>query len=207
MNVFGKFLTGAGIFAASIASVSAADLSPIDSEPPVYDDTAPSDYDYSGPSIDWTGLYIGGHAGSATGDNNAVGAYGAHVGFNWQNAENDVLGIEWENTGLDAIDADALGSIRGRLGHSYGKTLIYASAGVGFLDSEEIVGDEHVAAGFAAGVGFDYIFTPSVSLGLDVSYYSFNNLDNAAGDDDLDVVTSYARLTFHLNGASKGGYK
>lgn len=204
MKPFGKLLTGVGIFAASIASVSAADL-PGGGEPPVYDDAGPSKYRYDRPAIGWNGFYLGGHIGSATGDADTVGAVGLHAGFNWQNPSNFVMGIEGEYTGLDAVDADALASIRGKLGVVYGKSLIYATAGVGFLDAET-AGDD-VEAGFAAGIGFDYKFTPSTSFGLDVSYYNFDDLEDINGDDDLDVITTYARLTFHLNGGYSDGYK
>lgn len=209
MRTIGKILAGAGILAASIASASAADL-PDNSQPPVYGNDAPADYDYGVPAIGWTGFYLGGHLGSASNADDAnadvVAAYGIHTGFNWQNSYRYVMGIEGEFTGLNAIDADALASVRGKLGYSFGRSMLYATAGVGFLDFEDLVGNDEIATGFAAGFGFDYKLTSAVSLGLDVSYYGFNDLDNGI-DDDLDIVTSYARLTFHLDSGNRGSYK
>lgn len=205
MNVFGKLLTGAGIIAASIASANAADL-PGNSEPPVYGNDAPADYDYGAPAIGWTGFYVGGHLGSASDDVETVGAYGVHTGFNWQNSHSYVMGIEGEITGLDADNVDAFSSVRGKLGYAFGKSLFYATAGVAFVKFENDIAGEDTFTGFAAGVGFDYKLTQSMSFGLDTSYYNFGDLDNRAID-DIDAVSVYGRLTFHLNGGDRGGYK
>jgi outer membrane immunogenic protein len=205
MNLFGKFLLGIGIFAASSVSVSAADLIGI-GKPSVYNKEPPADYDDSVPPIGWTGFYVGGHVGSASAGNE-VGAFGAHAGFNWQRARNYVIGMEGEYTALDAVDADSLASIRGKIGVVYGRSLIYGTAGVAFLEFEDLIGDDQNATGYAAGVGIDYKLKPSLSLGFDVSFYKFDDLDGVLLNDDLNVVNTLARLTFHLNGDSSDGYK
>lgn len=200
VSSFRTLLIGVGLLAAGIASANAADI--YDEGKP-YDDGA--SYDYGVPAIGWTGFFIGGHIGSATIDN-SVGAYGVHAGYNWQTSPNYVIGIEGNYTDLNATDVGSLASIRGKLGYTTGNSLIYATAGLGRLDFDDSVSDDSVT-GFVAGVGFDYKFGPSWSLGADMSYYAFDDEEDLSADDDLDAFTVTGRVTFHLGAGDRGGYK
>lgn len=116
-------------------------------------------------AFSWTGFYVGGHAGLATGDTsggivdapsflstdyNLEGAlYGAHAGYNYQMGQT-VLGIEGTYSGSD-IDGktscvfnlfscqrelDWLATIEGRLGYAFGPTMVYARGGVAWGELE-----------------------------------------------------------------------
>lgn len=115
---------------------------------------APVAYGYN-----WSGLYIGGHAGLATGDTEGSvpgtgglfdtdfdfdgGIYGGHVGYNIQSGA-AVFGIEGTFSG-SSVDGntscvfgfltcerelDWLATIEGRLGYAFGRSLLYARGGV-----------------------------------------------------------------------------
>lgn len=157
-------------------------------------DAAPIDY---APPITWTGFYLGGHLGALWPDDDdvdfaddAVFIGGGHLGYNWQGASNIVLGVEGDIDFAD--DLDYLASIRGRLGWAFGPSLIYGTAGVAFIEADEIS-----ETGFAAGLGFEHKLRDRVSVGVEGLYYSFDD-DNAA--EDLEFWTARARLTYHLGG-------
>lgn len=204
MNLFGKLLVGVGAFAACTASASAADLLGI-GKPSVYGNKASESYEYAAPAIGWTDFYVGAHAGSAAAGDE-VGAFGVHAGFNWQSDDHYVIGMEGEYTGVDAIDVSALSSIRGKIGLAYRRSLIYGTAGVGFLQFQDLVGDDLNATGFVGGVGFDYKLKPSLSFGFDVSFYKFDNLGGVLDVDNVTIVNALARLTFHINNDTNDAY-
>ncbi len=116
----------------------------------------------------WTGFYVGGHAGLATGDTQGdpgIGGgllstdyivngalYGGQVGYNWQSGLL-VFGVEgsWSastiqgNTACVAIleckrDVDWLATVTGRVGYAMGRTLLYGMAGAAWADASTHVG-------------------------------------------------------------------
>ena len=116
---------------------------------------------------DWTGFYIGAHAGYGWADgeqtlngsrtpdfdtsaNGFVG--GGQAGFNWQ-IDQIVLGVEGDVSFADLSDdvaggfdvdqdVDMLASVRGRIGFAADRFLPYVTAGWGMAD-----GERHSAAG------------------------------------------------------------
>lgn len=114
-----------------------------------------------GMAVDWSGFYIGGHAGYGRSkfdyvtsegptsfDSHADGvAAGLLAGYNFQ-AGNLVLGVEGDVTGTPwesdrfSISAKSsaqgrftgLASIRGRLGYAFDDYLVFATAGVGEIE-------------------------------------------------------------------------
>jgi opacity protein-like surface antigen len=140
---------------------------------------------YIGPT-NWTGFYLGGFAGAAAGrsDIQFVGAPfplagnkpwvfgglgGIELGYNYQFANNWVLGVEGDigaanvnggrtagtADGLDATGASVafspafftvqdrtnwMATVTGRVGYSWGRTLFYAKGGVAIEDSTTSVG-------------------------------------------------------------------
>jgi len=108
------------------------------------------------PVYSWTGFYVGGHAGLATGDtqggvpglgftntdyNMDGGIYGGYGGYNYQSGA-WVFGIEGTYSKADvqgdttvlAIlgvdrDLDWLATVEGRLGYAFGRSMIYARGG------------------------------------------------------------------------------
>ena len=151
-----KTVTASVIALAALASTTAnaADLGPYrggsikDAPPPMA---------YSRP-FSWTGFYVGAQVGYGWGTTDAISgpltgfdqsySYdtngwlgGAHAGYNWQR-QNLVFGLEGDieasglgGSGIGSLglnhstDVSWLGSLRGRLGIAYDRTLFYATAG------------------------------------------------------------------------------
>jgi outer membrane immunogenic protein len=144
-----RLLAGFGLIALAVASAAAADL-PRQGMP------------YRAPSYvagyNWTGFYVGLHAGYGWGDANGVdlngGFIGGQVGYNWQAMGSPwVFGVEldsaWADFGstntvagsgvLVAVNSDAnyMGSLRGRVGYAvWDRTMLYATGGVAWLNNE-----------------------------------------------------------------------
>jgi outer membrane immunogenic protein len=203
--------------------ISGANAADVYTRGPSIKDSGPVDY---APAITWTGFYLGAHAGATAGDNislnfndptirdlegdvDSVGIFGIHVGYNWQNARNLVLGLEGSLTlpfDSDDFGAETLGSVRGRLGYAMDKTLIYATGGVAFLDSEDA---DETQVGWVAGLGVEHKIRDNVSIGLEGLYYAFE--DDFAGaiidgerinsplEAERDFWTIQARVTYHFN--------
>lgn len=133
------------------------------------------------PAFTWTGFYIGGHAGLATGqtagevdlgglfaintDYDMSGAlWGGHVGYNYQMGHT-VLGIEGTWSALDlngsetcvlvlkcARSADWLATLVGRVGYAMDRAMVYGLAGIAWGDVETNVTDNIVGlAQFSGG--------------------------------------------------------
>ena len=119
---------------------------------------------YAAPLYNWTGFYIGAHAGGAfsssdnfTGlgtGNNGNGRFvgGLQAGGDWQFAPNWVVGAEaqysWMSGNVGAIfpggfaytnDQRGLGSITGRVGYTWGPGLVYVKGGYAYSDNNERV--------------------------------------------------------------------
>jgi len=142
---------------------------------------------YSQPT-NWTGFYVGGFAGAASGRDDigyvrdnvrdnvnasspwlAGGIGGIELGYNYQFANNWVVGIEADigagnvhggrpagaDNGLNSVGgstgafssafytastkSDWAGTVAGRLGYNWNRTLLYAKGGVAFADSSTSV--------------------------------------------------------------------
>lgn len=153
----------------------------------------------------WTGFYIGGHIGGAfSGDNSLFGDNarfigGVQGGYDYQFASNWVIGIEAQYSWMTRTNTNALlpggnlltdndrglGSVTGRLGYSWGPTLLYAKGGYAFRDNDLGVsaGGAPVAFttsgnrrdGYTVGAGLEYMFTPNWSAKAEYQYYNFGN--------------------------------
>jgi outer membrane immunogenic protein len=157
----------------------------------------------------WAGFYVGGHVGYGRSNhdqrtsNNATNlwdgkkslsglAVGFHTGYNWE-INRWVLGIEgdasitpWENTQGDNTGVyirrrlDWLASVRGRLGFTFDRTLIYATGGVAFANASTTENVSHVVAlkynsvGYVVGGGIETKLNPNFSVRLEGLYYGFN---------------------------------
>jgi outer membrane immunogenic protein len=157
----------------------------------------------------WTGFYIGGHIGTGWSRHEAqttapeegldVGArlhglaLGLHSGYNWQfnqwvvGYESDATVTPWEQT-LTAESGvslrrrtDWLASLRGRLGLTFDRALIYATGGVAFAQAHAVRLTGSVSGsvdfnstGYVLGGGIEWKYTPNLSLRLEGLYYGFN---------------------------------
>ena len=145
-----RFFTGVALATLITASATAADLGPAAKAPRF------------ATAFDWTGFYVGGHAGWLSGTSsvtdegyydsgatnviNADGfAGGGQVGYNWQSGS-VVYGIEADGSfvgakrsylgyyALYSTDWKAVGTIRGRVGLTVDRTMAYVTAGGAWAD-------------------------------------------------------------------------
>jgi outer membrane immunogenic protein len=129
---------------------------------------------------------------------------GLHAGYNWQMSqwvygiEGDVTATPWKNGGT-AVSADGkktsdinaslsyLSTIRGRLGVAFDRTLVYATGGVAFAQSNyqnvqnskkgptTYANYRHNDVGGVAGGGVEYKYNSNLSLRLEGLYYFFDD--------------------------------
>jgi outer membrane immunogenic protein len=158
---------------------------------------------YVQPIYNWTGFYIGGHVGGAfagsnslQGDSRFLG--GIQGGADYQFSNNVVLGVEaeysWTGSNGGGVtfpggfnvtsNNNGLGSVTGRLGYSFGPTLLYAKGGYAFKDSDNVsVNGSPIGFttsgnhndGYTVGAGLEYMFAPSWSAKIEYQYYNFGS--------------------------------
>jgi outer membrane immunogenic protein len=201
---------------------------------------------YAAPIYNWTGFYVGGHIGGAfAGNSSLTGSDGRFLGgiqggADYQFANNWVLGIEAEyswlsnnNNGvlfpgnvLVNSNSNQLGSVTGRLGYSFGPTLLYAKGGYAFKDGDNAsasIGGVPVAFttdgnhhdGYTVGAGLEYMFAPNWSAKIEYQYYNFGSgtftsgpvgLFGARFRDDENTVKAGVNYRFNWAGPVVGRY-
>ena len=211
----------------------------------IKDGYAPVVYSYN-----WTGPYIGVAAGAAVwgheswkyesngasvdGLGFAGGLAGGQVGYNVQTGST-VVGIEadyaWTNAhGSKAcpnlffysceVELDNLGSVTGRIGHTVGRALFYAKAGLAFGDvtlqtrrndglaippsNTSLNGSSETLFGWTAGGGMEFALTDRWSAKAEYMYYDLGKetykVDfNSLVDGDTRGSTVRIGLNLHLN--------
>lgn len=165
------------------------------------------------PAWSWTGFYLGIHGGYGWGDGGIGGAgsfdidggfVGGQLGYNWQMANNWVVGIEvdsaWADIGASGTATaagvvvtadntiDYIGSLRGRLGYAgWGnQSLWYVTGGLGWMHNEyslTVAVPPFVAAtsssnshlGWTLGGGVEWAFAPTWTLKAEYLYYDFDS--------------------------------
>jgi outer membrane immunogenic protein len=179
---------GLGLLLASIAGAAcAADLPAA----PAYS-KAPA---VVAPVTNWTGFYVGamgGYAAEATSDPLAMkgGFAGATVGYNWQFGT-FVAGLEADGAWADVSQsstllgvtmtakADALATVRGRVGVAFDQVLLYGTGGLALADAQIsgssgglTASDSKTLTGWTAGAGVEWMFMPHWSLKAEYLYRS-----------------------------------
>lgn len=187
---------------------AAADLGGYEAAGTSYYDPAerrPLDNSYRngyGPT-NWTGLYLGGHAGWGDGQDELTGAIdrtvdtsgflgGAHAGYNYQSGA-FVAGLEIDGDWLNAdgsenlsanrsieMSTDWMSSLRLRLGFATGNWLLYGTAGVAITELDMTLVQpgadlslSGTMTGYAAGIGAEVALTRSVSARIEALHYGF----------------------------------
>ncbi len=171
-----KLLISVSLVALSSGAAFAADLAPQPVEPVVPVVTV----------YDWTGFYIGAHAGATfgqgKGDVNAIPAHakydsvgflgGAHAGYNYQFDGGWVVGLEGDidyssfkksknvlGVGTE-FKNEWQGSVRARLGYAFDRFLPYVTGGVAFgdqkLSANGLGSTSDTRVGWTAGAGLEY---------------------------------------------------
>jgi len=226
-----KLLLAATVAALSSTSVFAADLA---ARPYT---KAPA---YVAPVYNWTGFYVGAFVGGAFNGSNGINdpfGYGftrqgdsnsffggGTFGANYQFAPNWVVGIEGDIGGLDykrgyysntfgdgfRQKSDWLASVTGRLGYTWGPTMLYVKGGGAFRDnggfSSSYAGYSINSkdTGYTIGGGLEYMFAPAWSAKIEYQYYDFgktNVYDTGVWTANYknDLHTVKAGINYHFN--------
>jgi opacity protein-like surface antigen len=159
-------------------------------------------------------------------DTGASGVYGLQTGYNWQRG-NIVFGVEIDLGALDlnhrqnilfndtnaSLNSGIYGDVTGRLGYSFGQSLIYAKGGFAFFDGKADVLDNGSArdtntfTGWTVGGGLEYALNPGWSVKAEYLHFDFDKENStiafSSGDvfrfsHDLTVDTVKAGLNYHL---------
>ena len=152
--------------------------------------TAPAPYVAPVPVFTWTGFYAGVNAGYGWGSQKgtADAAYGSldgaqiggTAGYNYQMGQ-IVLGMEgdmdWSNAkstnGANVSKQTSIGTVRGRLGYSVDRVLLFTTGGYAGGSVERSVGANSAKDwhnGYALGAGMEYAITNNVSAKAEYLY-------------------------------------
>jgi outer membrane immunogenic protein len=180
------------VFAASISSASAADLSmPAPARVPVMQGAAPI--------VNWTGFYAGINGGWGSGNTTAStgstynvpisgGILGAQAGYNFMFSNNIVAGFEgdisWSGmkgsiTPSQTVtqSLDWLGTFRGRVGYAMNTVMPYITGGfaMGGGTRTTSIGSQSATAtqtGYVLGAGIEWAFAQNWTAKLEYQYVS-----------------------------------
>jgi outer membrane immunogenic protein len=186
----------------------------------------------------WTGFYLGVVGGGAFGGTwdgtsglpkTSGGFVGGTAGYNWQTG-NVVFGLEadgaWADvsasvTGATAVPgfgvvtatasskADAMGTVRGRLGWAVNNVLFYGTGGYAWLDNKITLSalgvtasDSKVHSGWTVGAGVEAFFAPQWSVKGEYLYRSLSGQTYFLGalpTGTLSVHTVQVGVNYHFN--------
>ena len=160
---------------------------------------------------DWSGVYIGLQGGYGWADADVTiftnppteetydldGPFvGAYAGYNFQ-WDNFVAGIEgdinasWIDLDTDDgdVELDWFGSVRGRAGYAWDRTLFFGTAGVALAHLSADGEEDEDLTGWTAGLGVEHAFTDNWLGRAEYRYYDFGSEDITRGELDLDMHT------------------
>jgi outer membrane immunogenic protein len=143
--------------------------------------------------VNWSGFYAGvngGYGWNNTHSSDFVdptgGFGGGQIGYNFQRG-NIVFGIEADFQGAGISDSDAFGdkselnwfgTVRGRLGYSFDRALIYGTGGFAYGNVKNTYGGfgsaSETQTGYVVGGGLEYKLAPAWSV---KGEYQFLSLD------------------------------
>jgi outer membrane immunogenic protein len=199
-----KRLVIAGALALAFAGQALAADFPAPPGPPPYLPVAPL--------YNWTGFYVGVNGGGAVGNSNWTdpndpatgnftvdgGLFGGTIGANYQTGR-WVFGLEgdWDWSNLSATtfntscafvgcttQSDWLATVRGRVGYTWDRLLVYGTAGGAFADVQAAAGSlplsDSVQAGWTAGAGVEYAFLPNWTAKVEYLYVGLGSMSCAA---------------------------
>lgn len=222
-----KHLAPFAVLLASVAPAFAADL------PSRY---APAPYYDPAPIFTWTGFYAGLNGqfgiGSFTGGGDQLfgspigGLGGATVGYNYQSgqllvgAEADVgFGYVGGNGNFGAGTTSSgkingLGTIRGRVGYVFNRTLFYVTGGYAGTELNGKIADyagspnlqlneSHYLNGYAVGLGVEYPVTTKISIKGEYLFTGFGSQGFFGGTRDAassgaDISLIRAGVNYHF---------
>jgi outer membrane immunogenic protein len=199
-----KFLLSGVALAVLVATPAlAADMA---TRGPVY--KAPA----AAPLFNWTGFYIGAHAGYGWGDTTFVNTDGwfggGQLGVNYQFAPNWVWGVEADVSGADikgsnapdAFKTDVFGTARLRLGYAVDRVMVYGTGGLAWADSKATylgVTDSSTNLGWALGAGIEYAFAPNWTAKIEYMHMAF-------GRDDYNISVPVSNINNKIDTVKVG---
>jgi len=181
----------------------------------------------------YNGFYIGADVGYGTGDFEFAATdgsrldlegdgatVGGHIGYNYQ-CSAFVYGIEgdmsWSGIKDDisangaTLEAETnyLASIRGRVGYDTGAALLFATAGIGFTDTEYTlnvtgVGNLNVsetATGFVFGGGVESMLSETISMRFEVLHYRFGEVYEETAANGITGTIEHNPTVFRIGGS------
>jgi len=183
-----------------------------------------ADVNYPAAGHDWSGLYVGGFVGAAGGEvffdssdtyDSSVGVMaGLQLGYDYDMGD-FVIGVVGDvaltdMSGEEVVDAtsdphrydtDFLASIRGRIGMDLGETLVFASAGGGWINgratSSNETQDRYSEFVPVVGIGVEHRVTEKMSVTFEGNWYIvdewLNGYDFESGETRIDDIFT-ARL-------------
>lgn len=204
----------ASVVLASLLVSTVAQAADLPVEPDIYAPVEP----YQDTTYDWSGAYLGAMLGyqwgnfdvQGLGDIDADGyVAGGYAGFNFQSGalvfgvEGDLAATDMEETILGTtVEADMMGSIRGRVGYAFDRILAYGTGGVAFADvtaSDGAVSDDNWHTGYVVGAGIEAAMTENILARVEYLYSDFGeetyNL-TAATDAELSSHTLRAGVGY-----------
>ena len=129
---------------------------------------------YVAPYYNWTGFYAGINGGGGWGSTGNIdssgGIFGGQLGYNWQSGQ-AVFGIETDLqwSGIDGSGtvgattvsggSDWFGTVRGRIGYAWDRTLLYATGGLAYGNvnvSSPFQNVDTTKTGWALGGGVEF---------------------------------------------------
>ncbi len=201
----------------ALASANAADI---------YQPSAPGGYK-DGPAyvaVNWSGFYAGVNGGygwdAKSNDflSPSGGFGGGQIGYNWQRGnivfglETDIqgAGIEDKNVFGDKSKLDYFGTVRGRVGYAFDRTLFYATGGFAYGEVQNTYVTlapfgkfSETQTGYTVGGGVEYKINPAWSVKAEYQYIDLgaSNLVGPLGQNiggDTEVHTVRAGLNYHV---------
>jgi outer membrane immunogenic protein len=160
----------------------------------------------------WSGFYVGGHAGYVTGDSDTVGLVGdadwsgflggGLAGYNWQHCS-FVVGFEADigfgdvddsDAAVNDIEIDLNGHARIRFGLPFDNIMPFVAGGLAIADvdlSSAAVSDSKTHIGYSVGGGLDFMATENIVVRAE---YIFDDYESKSyGGVDVDGYTHTIR--------------
>ena len=187
-------------------------------------------------NIDWNSDPSSGFPGDEGSHHATGGTVGGQIGYRWQ-MSSWVFGLEAQGNWADfkgsnvsqiflnttnSTKIDSFGLFTGQIGYSWDRALVYVKGGAAVTDNKYTSVTTGVGGGVdsanetrwgaAVGVGFEYAFAPSWSLGFEYDHLFMGNNDvvSNAGfiadhiKEDVDLFT--ARVNYKFGGPMGGRY-
>lgn len=194
------------------------------------------------PAYNWSGFYVGVHAGYTFGEDESIGTTGqaagnianvvggarpglvrvdrdgfiggGQIGYNWQFSPNLVFGVETDISYVDnrrtsnfvtaslptAVPPNVplnnsfrsgmeyFGTVRGRIGYAWDRTMIYATGGLAYAEVENSSvlfgpanqiqfagGSRRMETGYTVGGGIEHALAPNWSVKAEYLYYDLGS--------------------------------